>query len=719
MTSKNSFLVSSKENNKRRIWVWVISILGQLLLYPGILTIYLSRISFRNADGVYDTPELYENALQEAAADALGFQPFSMLPIALLGILIAVQGFSYLYDRKKVDMYYSVPVSSKRRFAVIYGNGLFIYVIPALSGILTGILIASAQGAMSGRCMAECGLALLLNLLYFLVVYHTAVLAVMLTGNVIITGFAAAILLGIVYVASFMLQVLRNAFFETATSFFTGSSAAGSVITDYDHHIYRLKQASQLSDVIQEILPVYGKWFVSALFFLALAYLAYRKRPAEAAGKAVAFNWLKPVVKIAVSVVAGLIVCWIVYDATYYNAVLAALSMTGGTALCCIVMEVIYEADIRGAFRHLVSTGAATACIVLIFCIYKFDLPGYDSYVPEAGEIESFVLDIGPYQNYWEWNGESKSIRYRSDSEYYAENMFLTDADALCELAHKSRETDAGSMEDCREVRVLYRLRSGKEVSRCFWIDFGDASNEELINRIIGTQEYRDGFYLLANEAVEIPCAEMEREWEITYTNGTIETQLPASESERLREMWLKDMEQFDFTLAHQERPCGQLKWEFRISYTDLCVPVYESFTNTLAVLREYQAYYPIELRAEDILSVEITNRHEQDQDAYFDADAAYAVAAEAADTNHSVTKEFTDPYEIAEIVKNVYPSGSMPSLYWNEADITDRDYEVVITFKTDTDYPYKRGYFQYVFLKDRVPDFVVEKTAFGAEDQG
>lgn len=721
MTSKSSFLVSIKENNKRRIWVWVVSFLGQLALYPGVLAVYLSRINYRNAEGHYKLPEHYKVALQEAATDALGFQPFCMLPIAALGILIAVQGFSYLYDRKKVDMYHSVPVPAKRRFAVIYVNGLLMYVIPALFSILFAVLIAAAQGSMTGRCMAECGMAALLNLLYFLVVYHTAMLAVMLTGNVVITGFASVILLGIVYVAGTMLLVLRNNFFDTASSFFTGASFAGSVVVEYDQKIYFLRQTPLLSDIVETILPIYGKWFVLALLFGVLAYIAYRKRPAEAAGKAIAFSRIKPVVKIIVSVTAGLIAGWIVYDATYYNAALTALGMIGAAALCGIVMEAIYEADIRGAFKHFVSTGIAAAVTAFLFCIFRFDLFGYDSYVPEAGEIESYVLDIGPYQNYWEWCDEEESIRYISDSTYMLDNMFLTDTDAVCELAQKSQGligVEDTKEKDCRSVNVLYRLKSGREVERLLWIDFDDASNEELLNRIIGTQEYRDGVYLPANENVETAFKEMEREWQVTYTNGTIETSLPASESARLQEMWLKDMEQFDFTLAHNNRPCGKLMWEIEDGYISMNLPVYDSFLNTLTILDEYQAYYPVELRAEDVLSLEVTNWHYEDQDAYFYEGGIYdSRAAEASRVQHAVTKEFTDPEEIAGIVENLYPSGTLTSLYWNNESKTLEDgYEVVITFKMDAEQPYKRGYFNYRFLRGQVPEFVVERTAFGAE---
>lgn len=718
MTSKSSFLVSIKENNKRRIWVWVVSFLGQLVLYPGVLMVYLSRINFRNAEGSYKTPELYKIAIQEAATDALGFKPFCMLPIAALGILIAVQGFSYLYDRKKVDMYHSVPVPAKRRFAVIYVNGLLMYVIPTLFGILIAALMAATQGSLTGRGMAECGLAAVLNLLYFLVVYHTGILAVMLTGNVVITGFATVILLGIAYVAQEMLLVLRSNFFDTASAFFKGSSSAGSVIVEYDSKIYLLKVTALLPDIVKMILPIYGKWFALALLFGALAYLAYRKRPAEAAGKAMAFSGLKSVVKVIVSVVAGLIAGWIVYDATYYNVALTAIGMIGGAAFCGIAMEVIYEADIRGAFRHLVSTGIAAAIAAFIFCIFRFDLFGYDSYVPEAEEIESYVLDIGPYQNYWEWYDEDESIQYVSDSQYMQENMFLTDTDAVCELARKSQETNVEDMKDVRSANVLYRLKSGKEVERLFWIDFADASNEELLNRIVGTQEYRDGVYLFANEYVETAFTEMEREWQVTYTNGAVQTQLPSSESGRLREMWLKDMEQFDFTLARNNRPCGKLLWELEDGYISMSVPVYDSFLNTLTVLDEYEAYYPVELRAEDILSLEITNWHYQDQEAYFYEGGVYdSRAAAASEVQHAVTKEFTDPEEIAQIIENVYPDGAISSLYWNEADSLENEYSIVITFKMDTDWPYKRGYYNYRFLKDQVPEFVVERTAFGAEE--
>ena len=51
MTSRNSFWASSKENHKRRIWVWIVAFLGQVASYVGVLTVYLSRIRMWHEEG--------------------------------------------------------------------------------------------------------------------------------------------------------------------------------------------------------------------------------------------------------------------------------------------------------------------------------------------------------------------------------------------------------------------------------------------------------------------------------------------------------------------------------------------------------------------------------------------------------------------------------------------------------------------------------------------
>lgn len=702
MTSKNLFWVRSKENNKRRIWVWIVSILLQLVSYPAVMTMYLSRIQFWNKEGAYQdnyqnlsAQSAYDKALYEAAADAVGFQPRVMWMILLLAVLIGIQGFSYLYDRRKVDLYHSVPVSAKSRYAVIYVNGILCYLLPNVVSLVTALGIAATQKAVNYSVLAECGYAFVMNLLFFLFLYHMTILAVMLTGNRVITGFVLFGLLFADYGVVWLYNGMESAFFETADRFFTSFTPHLSPIHDYNSNIYNLKQATDLGKIGATLVPLYLKWAVLAVICGILAYVCYQRRKSETAGKAIAFEKVKPVLKIAVAVLTGVAVCYLVYESVYYNMWITVLAMIGGTLLCCGVMEVIYEFDIRAALKHLASTGISVAVVVIIFAIYQFDILGYDSYIPEPEEVESMAIStVSYYQDYF--NTED-GYEYFGDAEYYRQNMFLTSVEAVCELAAKAQNTDRASMKEEQEMKVLYRLKSGREVSRTFCVDFADASNEPLLNQIFGSEEYIAGVYQFAEADKELDNQTLE----VSYSNGTIEKNLSYLDARALQAAWLEDMKQFDFSLARHNRICGQIELFFTDYYNVWTLPVYDTFENTIAYLQEKDAYYPQKVNPEDVTDIIVTNYHSEEEDVALDED-------------RSVTETFTEPDEIAEIAAHIYPNSL--DMTWNPEDETIGGYEVMVNYKTGKDYPYGAAYYYYQFIKDEVPEFVDEATALPEE---
>ncbi len=167
MTSRNSFWASCKENHRRRIWVWIVACLMQAVSYVGVLTVYLSRIRMWNAEGSYKKPENFQAALYLATQDALGFQDNLGIVIVVLAAMIGMQGFSYLYDRKKVDMYHSVPVDKNRRFLTLYANGIMIYLAATLLNLFISVIMAMVQHAVNGGVMAVVGLGFVWNSLCF------------------------------------------------------------------------------------------------------------------------------------------------------------------------------------------------------------------------------------------------------------------------------------------------------------------------------------------------------------------------------------------------------------------------------------------------------------------------------------------------------------------------------------------------------------------------
>ena len=122
MTSRNSFWASLKENNKRRIWIWIVSGLLWFVYYPVSMAMLMGRkIEHNHIDNL--TGEAAKLRLTEEVGEWLEVgNGITAILVACMAIVCAIQGFSYLYSRKKVDMYHSVPVKKSRRFAVIFTN---------------------------------------------------------------------------------------------------------------------------------------------------------------------------------------------------------------------------------------------------------------------------------------------------------------------------------------------------------------------------------------------------------------------------------------------------------------------------------------------------------------------------------------------------------------------------------------------------------------------
>lgn len=728
MTSKNSFWGSCRENHKRRIWVWIVAVLSQLLVYGGMTMIYLSRIKGFYAEGVYRNLTEFKEAMYQAAQDALGFSDNMFGIILILAAMIGMQGFSYLYDRKKVDMYHSVPVSKNRRFAVVYVNGLVIYLTANLLGLVLGMVIAASQGAVNGAVVAAAGLAFLWNLAYFLVYYHLMILAVMLTGNRFVTVCVFLMFVFYEFAAYTMMGNLKGTFFKTYSAYFISYEAKLSPIQDCTANIWQIKNASDASEAAKIAMPLAAKWLGIALVVLAVVWIAYRKRASEAAGKAVSYRFLEPLFKVALAVPAAYVVGQLVYDTSYQNEPLLVLGVLLGGLIVCGAMEVIYDFDIRSIGKHLVSSAVTLVCIVAIFCIFKWDLLGYDSYIPAQNKIESIAISAdGYYDNYWDQNGS-----YIDEAQYKKENMFLTDTEPVLALTQKAVQPDEEEVSDNRAVQILYRLKSGREVARRIWVDFDNSETEALLNRIFQTDAFKKGTFQGIVDEASYDAVET-----INYTNGAAVGIIPREDAKALRDAWVKDMEQFDFALVRHHRPCGMIRMTYGADrgYAQRQFYVYDSFVNTIEYLKKREAYYPVELDAADIDSVTVIcyhNEFSQDPEARFRNDPGYglyrqaarAVAeTEAVDTyvDYTVRETFYEEEQIAQILPHIYPNyiEAPWSSYGTDTD-DQNNYSLEIVFKKNSAYPYERGsyYFNYNFRNGEAPDFVKEATAYTGEEE-
>lgn len=749
MTLKRSFWDKCKENNKRRIWVWAVSILAQLIMYPGITLIYMSRIHSRGMSGeYYGSIGDYQRMLKSTAAEALGFHTNARVVVMLLilAALIALQGFGWLHDRQKLDLYRSVPVREKDRFAVIYFNSVMIWLLPYLASQLLGLLTAGLYGAVSGTVLISCAASLIANLFYFLFNLNLFILAIALTGNRILAclGFAFLSVLG-----EWLYQViktLQQTMFDTVCYAFSSSRVPLSIFFEYAESTYNWEEQLkyQRPGFITDITPVLVRWAVCAAAIGILAYLCYRKRPAESAGKAIAYPVVWPFIKVMIVVSGALFTANAVYEWSENSAVIAFFGLVGSAALFSCILEVICELDIRAAARHPVSSGFALSLALVIFCIFWFDVFGYDNYIPERDRVESTAVILGDYsQDYWKyvrepaadaepgynvWNGKISMTPYGSVSphEYAENNMFLTDTDAVVALAQKGialngqkSRTDASNIVSVEEkrsfryVNVLYRLNNGRRVTRSYEIDMRDPEIAGILDAIIGSKEYRDGFYMPA----ATPECLTDDNMRLYYTNGSVQTEIAPSDAEELYRAWDHDMEKYDYSYASTHDMCGEIRIN---ALGTIRLPVYDSFTDTIEFLSDRGAYYPLYPDVDDIESLTVTNYNYAEEDsgdsvAYSTYKARNVTAVYE---DRTVTEVYEDPEQIRQIMETVYPDTL--SQQWRQTDpddpsygYMDANYTITIAFKQDMDYPYKKVPDSFSIRHGQVPDFVAEDTAY------
>ncbi len=704
MMSKNSFLDSLKENNKRRIWVWIISALLWFFYYPIGMAFLMSQqknyILERKLNGAAAKARLVEQA-----ANWLSMNGMIAIFISMLAVVCAIQGFSYLYSRKKVDLYHSVPVKKSRRFSIIYLNGILIYLIPNAIGMGLAILVAGVNGAMDGNNLSVALITLGTNFLLYMGTYGLAVLAVMLTGNLIITLFGVGVFLGYEAVIRFGYNLFQSEFYD----YYSQEAMSERVFSSPMSHYIEILNGLETGEVIAPLLI----GIFLAVFFAGAAYLCYRLRPAEAAGKTMAFARTKAVIKVLITIPAALMVTLIVKNVVGDGKSSTApiiFTMLVAVILISGMMEVIYEVDVRAAFRKKYQILISGVGVAAIYCIFCFDLTGFDAWAPEPEELVDAVVMM-PRNHYV--NYVNADLNYIDTVDYSLAKPGIKDLEAICEL---SKRKDADE-EDSVWLKVAYRMKNGRTIWREFPVD---GEETELLNRIMGSDEYKAATYQLMDEEIYqgIKNAKVK---EIAYSTGVKVENLATDDFDSLRAAYVKDLEQADYSTFREEFSCGFIGINVRNVQTNRDIwfeySIYPSYTNTIAFLEEKGLYKEQFLNVEEVASITVTNYHQELREkAYEEAMAAGGseseIALQIGAMDWQVHKTFTDAEQIRELADAIYPMDL--SSEWKAPGTFDNNYYVTVQYKNGVmDSANYRGSTDAMLITERIPDWLESATAY------
>lgn len=721
MTLRNSFLARLFENSKRRLWLIVIAILVFVIAIPLYTAMEISLIEATAENIGVDKmlEELYENMTA-----LFSFNGAIAFVVGCFAVLAGIQGFSYLYDRSKIDFYHSKPVKASNRFLTIWLNGILIYAAPYVLGSVLNLLLVSASGVMDMNLFLVWCEGIVLTIGFYLSMYSIVILAVMLTGKLLITLMGICVFL----------------FYEMAvrTLFLSMCSFSFHFFYGYSNDDWYVPWVSPF-----KIMNLYGNekigTFVAFLLFvafaaavLALAYWCYKKRPSELAGSAMTFHGIKPFIKIGVAVpvalAAGLVTAGMMgYEPLYgegspfFPILLGVLFLL----IACGLIQVIFEADIKGMFHKKLDIVISAVLAISIALIFRYDLFGYDNKVPDMDEIESVMIVTATDQRYLQ-QFYDEDMRQLTKEEYADKYMHLTgeDAENVRQLVllsiekykqYPNRNEFAQAVEDYAGVQYKFRLKNGRVIAREIPLDLRDEENKAAIAKIETSENFIRYNEPAMSEYFVNAVGNGMYKVDTTWGNDMFLQDLSTKQTIEILKLYQQDLLQNSYEVRCNELPVGEINISLdgQVYYgRRVNLSVYPSFMNCMNYLKENGFETEEYVNIDDIDRITINKYYElKDSEITSEEFKGYSETVAVAVEAKTMTADFTDRADIQAIIDNAYPESLDWDFWYQESPYDDSSYGITVYFKADSEYYEEYGSVgNFNFLKDRIPDFVLEK---------
>ena len=672
MTSKISFSKMVLNDSKRRLWLFILLSVGFLLTIPLVIAIFFGFQQIKLASGEMSNWQVVDEL--KYLLNSNGF--YISIGIIIAAVLGAFSGFGYLYKRTKIDVFHSIPLKREKLFLVQYVSGIIIFVIPFLVSYLLMMLICALNGFLTGAIVVFIMRSIGYGVLHFLAYYGVAIVAIMLTGKVIVGVLGMLVFWGYMPILCVLIQGLYSRFFVT---YYGGGFTER--ITDWLAYVSPV--TLQFIQVTSNVLPYYQQrfWHTGMMLMITVAIILltfgvsiwlYRKRASEAAEQAMAFPKTMPILKVLIMVLLSLGV-GMLFDLLTGSVAWFAFGIVLGLILTQGLIAVIYTGDIRKILAGKKSFVVASLIVIAIASIFVFDLFGYDSYIPNPEKVKSVGISIAGLDEDVVYRDASNLESYANYEEHRLENGQVEDIPAVYGLVEKGIAnakdnsnarniygiTEMEDGNEYHEVKICYNMNNGSKVYRRYSINA--TKMEPEIAKIYDEPSFKE---------VDYPVLSVKKEniGEVFVENifdNEGGQEIPAANKQKLIEAYQADLLELKFADIKDVGVIGIISYELKgpapllqigqiepdktmedalSSRTDVKepdypimeYPIYSVCTRTLGILKELGLELDGKVDIDRVVKIEIER--------YKDAAGEYGYGG-------VVRIDITDKNEIAELL--------------------------------------------------------------------
>lgn len=621
MTSKNWYFSLAKEDLKRRVWLIALTSLILFFSYPVLTILYAGAV-----DG-YSNYQYGLSQYQLRMEALLSLKNLWMfMVVTVSAIIYAISGFSYLNSKSKADFYHSIPVRREKLFLVHFINGFILMALLYLIFAGLALILGVANGADLSKMMKPAVTAYAVNLSFFLLIYSAAVVAVMMTGNRIVTLLGIGVFFFYMPIMGALMEGFCSEWLITYYSnggFFLQSSKISPLLL-YTHSV---SQKNPLSYVPAAV--------AAGIVLSAIALWLYQKRPSEGAGKSLVFPASKPVIRIAIvlcSALTGAIFGWSIRGTLTWSVFFL---LCGGVVSHCVI-EIIYHLDFRKLFSNLPQLIGCMVVSILVIVGFRYDLFGYDKYVPAAAKMASVSIDPSGFDNWVVYGELTDEYGYGLDygwvdsTSYLFGQMKVKDTALAAELAAigsqeavAARKTQfskgynrlygfnnnrAEDGETYMAVMMQFHMQGGRKIARRYVIPM--SRFEDKLAALYEMEEFKTALYPIFSQQKDLSYVHF-----VQYGFSQELWRGDSAGAQALREAYRQDLLEQTIAVRKTEDVIASLRFvtadeEQQVQMQELegnnwvrerviwnnQYPVYPSFSRTIACLSEAGVELPEQL---------------------------------------------------------------------------------------------------------------------------
>ena len=453
-----------------------------VLIWLMILPIQLLRAGY---DAPRDDGLLAENLEPLLHNVIVGASVGSLVLAVVCGVVIPMAVYAYLMTPRSVGMMHALPVKRTTQyfslflagFGLLTAGNLLIFLLSVLAQLPFGMVDWSALGQW-----------LLLTELLELFFLSLGALCAMVTGWLlaipvlyVAVNFAALLLCSVV-------QFLQRWFYfgfqyttyppfvQWLTPIIKLAEAVGFLDGEY---ITRNGIEVYWRSLSAQALPTSAIYAAAGLALLALGWLLYRKRPSETAGDAIAFPWLRILVRWAVGLCGGLglglFLSSFVLGGSRSLAKLLLCQVFMGL-LCFVATQMLLQKTFRVFRRSWKELAAQAAAMVVLTLAIRADVLGVQYRVPDVPQVDNVRVTVS-----------------RCDGG----NFLASDSTAIETVTSLHRAILEQGSENTDDSRVLYvsfyyTMKNGQEIRRNYGIaEREGAETYRKINQLLNLPQAR------------------------------------------------------------------------------------------------------------------------------------------------------------------------------------------------------------------------------------